>query len=112
MTPQLYQYRITPLRVVDGDTLQISADCGFQICMTDFVRLNGVDTPELHGSDAIRGKAAKAFTEAWVAAGKTFFLISDKYDEREKYGRILGRIYRDADPVSLNVALVEAGHVK
>lgn len=79
----------------------------------EHIRLIGVDTPEVYGPKAeASGKAASAFTIAWIAAGKTFWLISDRYDQREKYGRVLGRVYRDADPISLNKALVEAGHVK
>ena len=37
------------------------------------------------------------------------YLDSIKYNDREKYGRILGYIYRDNEGMSLNDRLVESG---
>jgi micrococcal nuclease len=106
----LYHYAIRPIRNHDGDTIHIEIDLGFDTRLTDDIRLDGVDTPEL--SDKDRGPAARDFTTAWLAGGKTFAMISTKYNRREKYGRVLAKVYRDADPISLTEALIAAGHVK
>lgn len=110
---QLYQYRIRPTRVVDGDTIDAEIDLGMNTFIKERIRLYGVDTPEVYGPHAVpEGKLASDFTKDWMAAGQTFYLSSDRYDWREKYGRVLGRIFRDEDPVSVNEALLNAGHAK
>jgi endonuclease YncB( thermonuclease family) len=114
MRPTPFVYPCKLVRVVDGDTICVSIDCGFDIWMLNqTVRLYDIDTPEIFGRNATAaGHEAKDFTEKWLAAAKRLSIVSRKYDDREKYGRILGEIYRDDDPVPLNIALEEAGHRK
>lgn len=93
----MYVYKCEILRVIDGDTLDVLIDLGFNIKMKERVRLSGVDTPEVFGKNAnIDGKKASEFTELWVDIGQKtkghFELHSKKYDAREKYGRVLGQI--------------------
>jgi micrococcal nuclease len=104
---QLYRYAITPLRVIDGDTLEAIIDLGFNIRLTEHIRLFGVNTPELPSLD---GQTAKAFTARWVFRGLQLWIVSNKYDAREKYGRVLATIHADGDPVSLNDALLSGGY--
>lgn len=106
----LYHYAIRPIRNHDGDTITVEIDLGFDTRLTDDIRLDGVDTPEM--SDKIRGPAARDFTSTWIMAGKSHYIISTKYNRREKYGRILAKVFRDDDPVDLTQALIVAGHVK
>lgn len=114
MSPIPYVYRVELRRVVDGDTVVLDLDMGFKCWLSgQYVRLYDVDTPEIFGRNATpEGQAAKAFTVQWFREGATFTMISRRYDHREKYGRILGDIHRDDDPISLNQALLAAGHVK
>jgi len=107
-----YFYGITVDRVVDGDTLVVTFDLGFNLKMTDYVRLYDVDCPEIFHPHTPEGDIAKKFTQDWVAGGKKFFLDSRVYDAREKYGRCLGDVYRDDDPVTLNQALIASGNIK
>ena len=136
---QIFQYPIQPLRVVDGDTLVVNIDLGFHLYTEEYIRLADVDTPEIFGRHAEeKGKLAKLFVCHWINGsddkfkeqlemmstlpttdkwrwedniGK-FFLRSDKYDQRGKYGRVIGTIYRAGDLVSLNQALIDNGFEK
>jgi micrococcal nuclease len=113
----MFEYRVEVLRVVDGDTLECEIDCGFKIALTEHVRLFGIDTPEVYGPHAVpEGKLASAFTRTWVSdrqgEGKQLWIRSDRYDEREKYGRILATLFCEGEEISLNTALMEAGHAK
>lgn len=118
--PVPYSYYLTPERVIDGDTLVVLLDLGVKVYNRQTVRLWGINAPELHGPNASVAQAARVFVENWIAhgkaaqrfssgaSGKGFSMLSNKYDEREKYGRMLGTLYRDDDPKSLNAALLEA----
>jgi endonuclease YncB( thermonuclease family) len=110
--PLPFVYRFRPLRVVDGDTIVGRIDLGMRLAMEqEHVRLFGVDAPEIRGRDAdpVAGPEAKAFVEAWIAAGTSFVLDSREFRPYDNFGRVLADLYRDADPVSLNKALVAAG---
>ena len=93
----MYIYKCEILKVIDGDTLDVMIDLGFNIKMKERVRLLGVDTPEVFGPKTVtEGKAASDFTKTWVETQQKlkgrFELHSKKYDAREKYGRVLGTI--------------------
>lgn len=105
----LYRYTARPVRAIDGDTVQVILVLGFNIELTEHVRLFGLNTPELVGADAARGREAKAFTTAWMDLSLKLFVQSNRFNEREKYGRILATVFRDSDPTSLNDALLTAG---
>lgn len=103
-----YTYAVKLLRVVDGDTVDVLIDLGFHITVAKRVRLVGVDAPELFGAKAVpEGKEAKVFVEEWFRGGAAFTMISFKYDDKDKYGRALGLIFRDIDTVSLNRAVYD-----
>ena len=42
----MYEYSCTVDRVVDGDTIDVILDLGFDILYRSRVRLYGIDTPE------------------------------------------------------------------
>lgn len=113
----MYTYRCTINRVVDGDTIDITIDLGFNIMIKERVRLEGVDTPEVYGSRACpEGKVASQFVKDWVAdqtEGDGYFVFeSKKYDPRDKYGRCLGIIRYmpvEGESVNLNEVLIEKG---
>tara|TARA_R110000824_G_scaffold371199_1_gene560880 strand:+ start:316 stop:687 length:372 start_codon:yes stop_codon:yes gene_type:complete len=121
MSTPLYNYHIEVLRVIDGDTIEVMVDYGFDQFGKETIRLYDIDTPETRGSnvDKIRGPLATMFTINWLD-GETadgFFptgliMNSRKYNPRGKYGRALADIYRPDDPISLNEALIAAGHQK
>ena len=48
----MYEYRVKKvLRVVDGDTIDVDIDLGFNVSYTQRVRLAGIDTPESRTTD-------------------------------------------------------------
>ena len=48
-----YVYKVSSLeKVVDGDTIDVTLDLGFDVCTRQRVRLLGIDTPESRTSDA------------------------------------------------------------
>lgn len=99
----MYQYKAEIIRVVDGDTLWLDVDLGFDVRRKDSFRLYGIDAPEL-STDA--GKTAKAWLEDAVSGG--IDMLTTYKDTREKYGRYLGTLWKNGR--NLNQAMVDAGH--
>jgi micrococcal nuclease len=105
----LWRYRANAVRVIDGDTIVMDIDLGFRIMiLSEPVRLAGINTPELVGTDAARARQAKEFVEAWLSDDPTLYVQTQLAHEREKYGRILATVHRQNDPVSLNDRLLDA----
>lgn len=92
----MYEYRVKVNRVVDGDTVDVDIDLGFNIVLTDErVRIMGIDTPESRTSDEVEkvfGKAAKYRLQELL--GERAILKTqvekDGDDAKGKFGRILG----------------------
>ena len=59
----MYEYRVTNIKVVDGDTVDVDIDLGFGVWMKkQRIRLYGIDTPESRTKDKVEkvfGLAAK-----------------------------------------------------
>ena len=79
----MYEYNCTVERVVDGDTIDVVLDLGFDILHKCRVRLYGIDTPESRTrnlDEKARGKMAGAFlTEAIVNFYKFLFWLHHVY---------------------------------
>lgn len=91
----MYIYDCKVLNVVDGDTIDIELDLGFNIKVKERVRLIGVDTPEVFGATAVpEGVLASNFTKDWVDQrqknNNKFSYHSVRYNAKDKYGRSLG----------------------
>ena len=88
----MYTYKVLQiLRIIDGDTVIVSIDLGFNIALTQTIRVKGINAPESRTSDPQEkafGLAAKAFAESWLQ-GKDLIIKTFK-DKSEKYGRMLG----------------------
>lgn len=115
----MYTYACKVVNVVDGDTIDILLDLGFEIKMRERVRLIDVDTPEVFGRNAVpEGTKATEFTKKWIDDRSTsgrFVYVSKRYNARDKYGRSLGTLIwtgNDAISESLNDAIVASGNVK
>ena len=106
----MYEYRATIRRVVDGDTVDITLDLGFDILYNNRIRLLGIDTPESRTRDLDEkklGLAAKERVRELCPVGSTVTVKTTK-DGRGKFGRILGEIY--VGDVNVNKLLIEEGH--
>ena len=106
----MYEYRATIRRVVDGATVDITLDLGFDILYNNRIRLLGIDTPESRTRDLEEkklGLAAKERVRELCPVGSTVTVKTTK-DGRGKFGRILGEIY--VGDVNVNKLLIEEGH--
>lgn len=118
MATDEYAFPAQVTHLVDGDTLDVRVDLGFEIQTVERVRIRGVDTAEVYGVDEgsdeyERGKRHSAAAEAWVERAREqydgdwpFTLHSEEY-ERGAYGRVIGRI--EARHSRVNLANYLAG---
>ena len=116
----MYEYRATIIKIIDGDTVDVDIDLGFNVVLKDErVRIAGIDTPESRTRDLEEkkfGLAAKARVKQLL--GKTCVLKTQinksGEDMKGKFGRILGdfNVY-DSDTDSwklLTSILISEGH--
>lgn len=94
-----FWYGATVIGVIDGDTIDLMIDLGFNIHHKIRVRLYGVNTPESRTKDLAEkemGLKAKKFTEDWLTTNKWVY-VNTIPDKNDKYGRILAKIYTDEE---------------
>jgi micrococcal nuclease len=110
----MYEYRVKKLiNVVDGDTIDVEIDLGFDISITKRVRLAGIDTPESRTTDKYEkslGLESKAKLKQILSSATTIVIKTEKPDSSEKYGRVLGWLYIDDTKVSINDTLIASGY--
>jgi len=110
----MYEYNIKKVtKVVDGDTIDVDIDLGFNISYAQRVRLAGIDTPESRTKDAREkalGLEVKNKVKSAIESAKTVIIKTELPDSTEKYGRILGWVYLDGAAKSLNEQLIEDGY--
>lgn len=110
----MYQYFVKEVKnVVDGDTIDVVLDLGFNILYAQRVRLAGIDTPESRTTDLAEkalGIEAKEYLKKKLAGAKTVVIRTEKLDSSEKYGRILGWVYLDGSGESVNNQMIEDGY--
>ena len=110
----MYEYRVKKvLKVVDGDTIDVDIDLGFDISFTSRVRLAGIDAPESRTTNKMEkalGLESKKKLGDLIASAKTIVIKTEKMNSSEKYGRILGWLYLDGAEVSVNHSLVASGY--
>jgi micrococcal nuclease len=105
-----YIRRARVTRVIDGDTLDLMIDLGYEVWKSQRVRLALIDTPEVRGVEKEAGLAAKQFVVEWVSkAGPLFYVASKIKRSKDKYGRYVVKIY-DVDGNCLNSILHTTGH--
>ena len=86
--------------VYDGDTLYITEkSCPPVFCTHIGVRLNGIDTPEMHGKCQLEKDKAKKAKLFLTGAIKDGTVIELRDTSREKYGRLIGDMYIDGKSV-------------
>ena len=109
---KLFHYKATVARVIDGDTIDVVLDLGFDISYRGRIRFEGINAPESRTRDAVEkqaGLAAKRYVEDWINGLERRVIIQTSLDDRGKYGRILGRILND-EGECLNDEMVSLGH--
>ena len=110
----MYEYYVRKVEnVVDGDTIDVLIDLGFDILFASRVRLAGIDTPESRTSDKaekVLGLEAKEYLKKQLKDAKSVIIRTEKMDSSEKYGRILGWVYINGESESINNKMINDGY--
>ena len=122
MTPpnrkSCYNFRVVEInRVLDGDTIDVTIDLGFDLFKKERVRVAGVDTPEKRTRD-LEEKALgydatnwlKEKLEGAVAGDDDLVIRTELVGGVGKYGRLLGWLYIGTDELSLNEQMITEGY--
>ena len=113
-----YNFRVVEVnRVVDGDTIDVTIDLGFDLFKKERVRIAGVDTPEKRtrdldekalGIDATNWMKEKL--EGAIAGEDDLVIRTELVGGMGKYGRLLGWLYIGDAELSLNEMMIEEGY--
>jgi micrococcal nuclease len=110
----MFEYYVKQVtKVVDGDTIDVVIDLGFDISFTSRVRLAGIDTPESRTRDLAEkalGLESKKYLADRIKAAKNVVIRTEKINSSEKFGRILGWLYLDGESNSINHEMIEKGY--
>ena len=113
-----YNFRVTEIvKVIDGDTIDVVIDLGFNLSKKERVRIAGVDTPEKR----TRNKEEKALgidatywlkneLETAITGTDDLIIRTELVGGTGKYGRLLGWCYIGDSDVSLNERMIEQGY--
>ena len=91
----MYEYKAFVKKVVDGDTIDVTIDLGFNIQYTERVRLARINAPEL-STDA--GKLVKTFMVDSLE-GKDVTIKTEK-NKFDKYGRWIAEVYYNEQSIN------------
>ena len=106
----MFNYNCTLIRVIDGDTIDVNIDLGFNIWHKGRIRMAGIDTPESrtrNKAEKVLGLAAKSRLKELLKKKK---LSINCTKEKGKFGRILADVL--ADDININKQLFEEGHAR
>tara|TARA_B100000900_G_C20263185_1_gene586884 strand:+ start:12 stop:449 length:438 start_codon:yes stop_codon:yes gene_type:complete len=113
-----YNFRVTEIvKVLDGDTIDVIIDLGFDLYKKERVRIAGVDTPEKRTRDLEEKKLGQDATD-WLTehldgaiSGEDDLVIrTELVGGMGKYGRLLGWLYIGDETVSINEKMIEEGY--
>jgi micrococcal nuclease len=110
----MFEYYVKSVnKIVDGDTIDVVIDLGFDISFTTRVRLAGIDTPESRTKDLAEkalGLESKAYLASILEGAENIVIKTEKINSTEKFGRVLGWLYVNGNIDSVNSELIEKGY--
>ena len=112
----MYEYFCKVERVVDGDTIDVNIDLGFDIHHSARVRMMGIDTPESRTrnlAEKALGLASKARLKEMLKGQKVKLLTSK--EGKGKFGRVLADVIiidKQGTETNCNQQLIEEGHAR
>ena len=122
MTPpsrkSCYNFRVISIdKVVDGDTIDVTIDLGFDLYKKERVRIAGVDTPEKRTRN-LEEKALGLDATAWIKdklegaidGDDDLVIRTELVGGVGKYGRLLGWLYIGDSDLSLNEQMITEGY--
>ena len=113
-----YNFRVTKInRVVDGDTIDVTIDLGFELYKKERVRVAGVDTPEKRTRDKEEKELGIDATN-WlkdklnetIKGDEELIIRTELKGGVGKYGRLLGWLYVGDSDISLNEQMITEGY--
>ena len=113
-----YNFRVIKIaRVVDGDTIDVVIDLGFDLYKKERVRVAGIDTPEKRTRD-LEEKALGIDATNWlkekldgaIKGDDDLIIRTELVGGMGKYGRLLGWLYVGTDELSLNEKMIDEGY--
>ena len=122
MTPpsrkSCYNFRVVEInRVVDGDTIDVTIDLGFDLFKKERVRVAGVDTPEKRTRDLEEKELGieatnwlKEKLDGAISGDDDLIIRTELVGGMGKYGRLLGWLYIGDSELSLNELMIEEGY--
>jgi micrococcal nuclease len=113
----MYTYRCVIKKIIDGDTVDVDIDLGFDVWLRDQrLRIYNIDTPESRTSDPVEkifGLAAKSRVESLLLLGGQYIITTHlsgtKTDLKEKFGRILADFKLPENQKTLSEILISEG---
>ena len=113
-----YNFRVVSIdRVVDGDTIDVTIDLGFDLYKKERVRIAGIDTPEKRTRDLAEKALGidatnwmKGTLEDTINGDDELTIRTELKGGMGKYGRLLGWLYVGESDVSLNEIMIEQGY--
>ena len=113
-----YNFRVIKInRVVDGDTIDVTIDLGFDLYKKERVRVAGVDTPEKRTRDLEEKELGKDATnwlkeklDGALRGDDNLVIRTELVGGVGKYGRLLGWLYVGDTELSLNEQMIEDGY--
>ena len=113
-----YNFRVVSIdRVVDGDTIDVTIDLGFDLYKKERVRVAGVDTPEkrtrnleekelgIHATNWLKKQL-----EDTIAGDEELIIRTELKGGVGKYGRLLGWLYIGDNIISINEQMIAEGY--
>jgi micrococcal nuclease len=118
---QLYYYKLSNIRIVDGDTIDADIDLGFKVSTRQRIRLNRINAPETrlqskikNLDDRINEKKLGLIAKSHLAKTCKEHIIYLHSVGSGKYGRVLGELYYDDSDtkVCINDLMLSEGVVR
>lgn len=109
----MYEYKVKVVEVIDGDTIDVVIDLGFDIFTNKRIRLYGIDCPESRTTDLHEKKLgieAKEYLKQLLGNASNVIIKTLSTDAYEKYGRVLGQVYIDSSVISVNDLMISRGY--
>ena len=113
-----YNFRVISIdRVVDGDTIDVTIDLGFDLYKKERVRVAGIDSPEKRTRN-LEEKALGIDASVWlqeqlqgaIEGEEDLVIRTEIVGGVGKYGRLLGWLYIGDSAFSINEKMVQEGY--
>lgn len=108
----MYTYKAKLVRVINGDTLDIEIDLGFDIIIKQRLKLYGINTPDSRSTNVTTKQKGLDVKQRLMDLLTKEFKVETMLNKRGKYGRILGKVYivdENDNEVCINELLVDEG---